>query len=229
MMFVGSSQSYASSNPNVRFFDDSKAFAKHPPPSTKLGKKESVRAEMAYLFSLLSSYCDEMLNNAELLKEVSRADLVIGELLYLCSSLVADKLSLPHVVLSVSTLSAPTAFALSLPSPPSYVPQWNVPYSDDWSFVDRVMNLLQWTSMYTLYTQNLCPLFRIIKEKHNITPNKSIQETLGRVDLIISQLQFGFEQPRPIYPSKYNDFVCRTLLCIYTLRFANALFVGILI
>ena len=224
MMFVGSSQSYASSNPNVRFFDDSKAFAKHPlSPEDK--KKMTPRVGMVFLVSLQSSYCHEMLSDAELMKEVSGADLVVGELLYPCSSLVADKLSLPHVVLSASTLSAPTAFAHGLPSLPSYVPQWNSQVSDEWSFVDRVRNVLQWMSMYALYTQNWCSLFQDIKEKHNITPNKSIQETLGRVDLIISQLQFGFEQARPIHPSKYTNFECR--MHIYTLLFAKLSFVGL--
>ena len=204
MIFVGSSlQSYAANNPNMRFFDDSKVFAKSPPPSAQERKRIGSRGELIGLLTLQSFYCDEMLSNAELMKEVNRADLVVGELAYLCSSLVADKLSLPHVLVSATTLSVPTAFALGLPSSPSYVPQWKVPYSDEWSFVDRFRNVLQWTSMYTLYTQNLCPLFQNIKEKHNITPNKSIQETLGRVDLLIGQMQFGLELPRPLYPSKY--------------------------
>ena len=209
MIFVGSSQSYATGDPTVRFFNDSKAFAKYPQPGAQEIKRIGPRGELVSLLTVQSFYCDEMLSNAEVMKEVSRADVVVGEFIYLCSSLVADKLSLPHVVLSASTLSTPTAFALGLPSPPSYVPQWNVPYTDEWSFVDRVRNVLQWSLLYVTYTYDMCPLYDKIKAKHNITPKKSIQETLGRVDMIISQVHFGLELPRPLYPSK--DFVCKML------------------
>ena len=56
---------------------------------------------------------------------------------------------------------------------------------------------------YMSYVQDLCSLYGNIKAKHNITPDKSIDETLGRVDLIIGQMHFGLEHARPLYPSKY--------------------------
>ena len=66
-----------------------------------------------------------MLSNVELMKETNDADLVVGELWYLCSALVADKLSVPHVLISPATLSTPYTFALGLPAPLAYVPQIN--------------------------------------------------------------------------------------------------------
>jgi len=80
MIFVGSSQSYAASNPNVRFFNDSKALAAHTPPTAEERKRTSARAKIAHLYTMQSWYCDEMLSNVELMKEVSRADLIVGEL-----------------------------------------------------------------------------------------------------------------------------------------------------
>ena len=147
---------------------------------------------------------NHMLSTTELMKEILGADLIVGELLYLCASLVADELSLPYVVMSDAALSSPAmAITLGLPSSPSYVPQFDIRLSDEWSFLDRTKNLLQWMSMSDLYSRYLCPLYGKIKAKHNITPDKSIQETLGRADLIIGQMPFGLEHPRPIYPSKY--------------------------
>ena len=204
---MGSSQSYASGIANVRFFNDSKALAQkgaHPPPSAEERKTMiGTRTELAQLYNFQAWYCDEMLSNVQLMKEVGHADLIVGELIYLCSSLIADILSLPHVTLSASSLSTPTAFAFSLPFSPSYVPQWNVHLSDEWSIFDRVWNLLRWMSNYLAYAQDLCSVFGNVKLKHNITPEKSIQETLGRVDLIIGQMHFGLEHPRPLYPSEY--------------------------
>ncbi|KAJ7334418.1 hypothetical protein OS493_014732 [Desmophyllum pertusum] len=145
-----------------------------------------------------SLYCDEMFSNAELMEETKHADLVVGELFYLCGSLVADKLSLPLVIITKS-LSSPTSIALGLPSPPSYVPQWNVP--DELNFANRVQNVLNRMLLYVFYLYDVCPMYAEIKAKHNITPNKTIQETLGRADLIIGQVDFMLAPPRPLLPN----------------------------
>ena len=165
-------------------------------------KTAGVTDLLRILPKIQSVYCDEMLNDAELIREISHADAVIGELIYLCSSLVADKLSLPHVLISASTLSSPTAVALGLPSPPSYVPQWGTSLTNELKFVDRMKNVLQWMLMYYFYIYDFCPLFNEVKTRHNITPDKPIQETLGRVDMIIGQMDFTLEYPRPLLPSK---------------------------
>ena len=192
-IFVGASQSYAANDPNVRVYKDDKAgkFFSNP-PSARDTKAISLREVLKKLIMLQSLYCDDVLGNKELIEEIRHADLVVGEILYLCSSLVADKLSLLHVILSASTLSTPTAIPLGVPIP--------LPY--ELKFVDRVKNVFLWLSMNAFYVFDLCPTFNELKKKHNITPNKSVQETLGRVDMIISQMDFTLEQARPLLPSK---------------------------
>ena len=216
MIIVGSSQRFAASDPNVRFFNDSKAMAVSDQKSTSLksSKKIATTTELFFIYTFQSFYCDEMLSNLELMKEVGRADLIIGELLYLCSSLVVAKFSLPHVVISAATLSTPTAFALGLPFSPSYVPQWGIQLPDEWSIFDRAKNLWHWMSLYVLFARHFCSLFDKVKTKHGITPDRSIQETLGRVDMIIGQMHFGLEHPRPLYPSKY--VVCKEYSMVKT-------------
>ncbi|KAL9988799.1 hypothetical protein ACROYT_G003287 [Oculina patagonica] len=201
-IFVGATQSYAANDPKVRVFKDDKAatILSNPITSRDL-KASSLRQELRMLLMLQSLYCDDMLGNKELMEEIRHADLVVGELLYLCSSLVADQLSLPHVIISASSLSTPTAFAFGLPSPPSYVPQLGVPLTHELKFVDRVKNVLQWMSINAFYVFDLCPIFNELKTKHNIAPNKSIQETLGKVDMIISQMDFTLEPARPLFPN----------------------------
>ena len=200
---MGSSQLYAAADPNVRFFNDSKATATFIPPTQLKLRKISPREFLTMLYTLTSSICDVMLGNTDVLDEIRDADLVVGELIYLCSSLVADKLSLPHVIISAFPLYQPMAYAFGLHLAPSYVPQCGMHLSKEWSFLDRVRNVLQWMLVYMLYAKDLSPLYGKVKAKHNITPKKGIQETLGRVDLIIGQVQFGLEHPRPFYPSKY--------------------------
>ena len=135
-IFVGATQSYAANDSNVRVFKDDKFAAMYREMQASGGhstKTMDVRDQLRMLLKIQSVYCDEMLNDAELNREISHADAIVGELIYLCSSLVADKLSLPHVIIAASTLSTPTAVALGLPSPPSYVPQVDVPLTNEWT------------------------------------------------------------------------------------------------
>jgi len=148
-------------------------------------------------------YCDDLLGHTEVMEEIEHADLVVGEMLYLCSALVADKFDLPHVIISASTLSTPTGLPFGIPSPPSYVPQWGASLTPELRFVDRVKNLIKWILSYGFYLYDLCPMFNGLKVKHGITPSKNIHETLGRVDLILGQMDFVLEDPRPLLPSKY--------------------------
>ena len=204
-IFVGATQSYAANDSNVRVFKDDKFAAmyreRQASGATSMKHTDTISL-LRVLLKVTTDYCDEMFNDAELIREISHADAVVGELLYLCSPLIAEKFSLPHVIISASTLSTPTAVALGLPSPPSYVPQWGTSLSHELNFVDRLKNVLQWMSLYHLYIYELCPSFNEIKTKHNITPDKTIQETLSRVDLIIGQMDFTLEHPRPLLPSK---------------------------
>ena len=214
-IFVGATQSYAANDSNVRVFKDDKFAAMYREilasrgPSMKTTGSTDVLRLMP---KLQSAYCDEMLNDAELIREISRADAVVGELLYLCSSFVADKLSLPHVIICASTLSTPTAVAFGLPSPLSYVPQWGASLPHELKFVDRIKNVLHWMLMYYSYVYYFCPSFNEVKSRHNITPSKTIQETLGRVDMIIGQMDFTLEFPRPVLPSKERN---RKRKCVY--------------
>ena len=195
---MGSSLRYGESNPNVRFFKDRQAMATNIPLSSRQLRQMSPRMFLTMLYT-----CDAMLGDKDVLEEIKDVDVVIGEFIYLCSSLVADKLSCPHVIISAFPLYQPMAYAFGLPLGPSYVPQFSMRLSDEWSFLDRARNVVQWFFGYITYAQDLCPLYGKVKAKHNITPEKSIQETLGRVDMIISQVPFGLEHPRPFYPSKY--------------------------
>ena len=144
-----------------------------------------------------------MLSDVELMKETNDADLVVGELLYLCSALVADKLSVPQILISAGPLSTPSSFAVGVPAPLAYIPQISNNDNRISNIIDRGRNVLQWILLHWYYMQDFCPLYGNIKAKYNITPNKSIHETLGRADLIIGQVPFGLEHPRPVHPSKW--------------------------
>lgn len=150
------------------------------------------------------AYCDAQLSNQELVEEIKSADLIVGDATYLCSFLIADKFSLPHVTILTSALSTATGtLPLNLASLPSYIPQGYSALTDSMSFTERAKNTLLWL-VYRLTSEYMFHSFyQELKEKHNITPEKSLQQTFDSVDIIIVQTNFAIDYPRPLLPSEY--------------------------
>lgn len=161
-------------------------------------------------------YCDALLKSKESMERISNADLIIGDGLYLCSSLIADRFSLPHVVIVTQTLSIPTMRVFGLPMPPAYVPQFRSSFTDRQTFARRLKNLYDWLLVYWVVYFRMTPPFQELKAKYEITPQKGLYETLGRVDLIISQKPLILKYPRPLMPFKLvtDVFPCTVTRCL---------------
>jgi len=149
----------------------------------------------------MAMYCEGILNDEELTTDIQHADVVIGDGLYICSSLIASKFSLLHIVVVSSTLSLPAMLAFGVPLTPSYVPQFKSTFADDLSFVERLQNIYYWILVHWAFNYGMVPPFHDLKKRYNITPQETVYETLGRVDLIISQKPFILEYPRPLFPN----------------------------
>ena len=209
-IFVGDTETYALNSPLARQYNTSQTFKLALKEILKhIGKSVggNVVTEMKFLASIQSVYCDGVLGNDEVMKSVKRADLVVGDSLYMCGSLIADKFSLPHVVVFTNSLSTPTAHAFSLPLCPSYLPQFKSALGDNLGFVERIQNIYHWIAIYLAFHVGMVPPYKELKDKYQIAPNKDLYETLGRVDLIIGQVGFFLDYPRPILPSKKKNLL----------------------
>ena len=159
---------------------------------------------------LMLSYfycCDAVLGNPESINEIKSSDAVIGDAMYLCSSLIADKFSLPHVTvvmgpLSVITTILPYGFA----DLPSYIPQVFSGMTDRMDFLQRAENTLRWFLDSTTFPYKISKVYATLKEKHNITPEKTLQQTFQKVDLVLVQTE-AFDYPRPYLPSKNHSML----------------------
>lgn len=155
--------------------------AKHLRNSTRQLVKVAVftAQTLMQLLSLLlapfhAMYCDALLKNKESMERISNADLIIGDGLYLCSSLIADRFSLPHVVIVTQTLSIPTMRVFGLPMPPAYVPQFRSSFTDRQTFARRLKNLYDWLLVYWVVYFRMTPPFQKLKAKYEITPQKGL-------------------------------------------------------
>ena len=142
------------------------------------------------------------------MNEAKSADLIIGDAMYLCSFLIADKFSLPHVTILMSSMSAATTFLpYNFVELPSYIPQISSRMTDDMNFLQRAKNTLLWLLHRTTFPLQLHQVYAGLKKKHNITPEKTLDDTFQRVDIIIVQSD-PLDYPRPHLPSEKNFFAC---------------------
>ena len=203
-IFVGDVEAHSLEDPLVRPFKTSQAFKEGIQLTGKyLGKTGSnTLVGMRALGHIQSLYCNDVLGNTDVMAAVRRADLVIGDSLDMCGSLIAAQVSLPYVTVFTTSLSAPTAHAFGLPLNPAYVPQFKSALSDNLSFLERIKNLYHWIFSYLVFYSGLAPPFQGLKDRYKIAPNKTLHEVFNSVELIIAQMAFFLDYPRPVLPSK---------------------------
>ncbi|KAL9988931.1 hypothetical protein ACROYT_G003427 [Oculina patagonica] len=189
VFFVGDSETYALKDPHVRTF-------KCPDEANKVDIKT-----IDGLMVVWRVYCDALLSHHENMEEAKTADLIIGDAMYLCSFLIADKFSLPHVTVLMSPLStATTGLPYNFAELPSYIPQVFSRMTDDMSFVQRAQNSFTWLVNSMIFPSMLRNVYAGLKKKHNITPEKSLHQTFQKVDIVLYQSN-PIDYPRPLLPN----------------------------
>lgn len=188
VIFVGDCEKYALKDSNIRTFKCSEEVIKVNPTT------------IAGLTVVWYHYCDAMLGHHDNMNEAKSADLIIGDAMYLCSFLVADKFSLPHVTVLMSPLSSALGLPYNFVDLPSYIPQLFSGLTDDMNFLQRAENSLRWLVGRTTFPSMLHSIYAGLKEKYNITPEKSLQQTLQKVDIVLVQSD-PLDYPRPHLPN----------------------------
>ncbi|KAL9988927.1 hypothetical protein ACROYT_G003422 [Oculina patagonica] len=187
--FVGDSETYALKDPHVRTF-------KSPKEANKVDVKT-----VDGLMAVWRLYCDALLSHQENMEKAKTADLIIGDAVYLCSFLIADKFSLPHVTVLMSPLStATTGLPYNFAELSSYIPQYTSRLSDDMSFLQRAKNSFLWLVNSIITPSMIREVYAGLKEKHNITPKKSLHQTFQKVDIVLFQSD-PIDYPRPLLPN----------------------------
>ena len=190
VIFVGECEKYALKDSNIRTFKCSEEINKIDPISGVAG-----------LMVVWYHYCDAMLGHPDNMNEAKSADLIIGDAMYLCSFLIADKFSLPHVTVLMSPLSSALGLPYNFADLPSYIPQLFSGLTDDMNFIQRAGNGLRWLLGRLTSPSMLHSVYGGLKEKYNITLEKTLQQTFQKVDIVLVQSD-PLDYPRPHLPSK---------------------------
>ena len=150
---------------------------------------------------MLASLCEALLNNTDILEEIKGFDLIVydGPMTF-CAQLVGELLDIPRVEILVVPPNFPMGFLHKIPMPVSYIPQIILGFTDEMTFLERVINLLAYLGTQVLVIPVTCSPMDALKVKYNIKPERSFQETVGDAEMVLITADFALEYPQPLLP-----------------------------
>jgi hypothetical protein len=211
VILVGDEAVFAIGKPNVKVFgvpteDGQESLRDYLKSLGGFGHKTATGLASA-LFKHQKNYCNALLRNKNMMNEFKDIDVLIGDALYPCSCLVAEKFDIPHVVVTMSQLSTPWHMVFGIYTDPAYVTQVtsalppNLP-----RFSDRIKNLVFYFLGRIIVERLVYPAYNELKLEHDIKPQKTIRESLANADMILMQRDFIMDFAMPIPPCKCFDF-----------------------
>ncbi|CAH3189234.1 unnamed protein product [Porites evermanni] len=152
---------------------------------------------------VLSTLCESILNSTEILKELEGFDLIIYDGISNGALLIGEKFDIPRVEILPDPPNVPFGgFAHMIPMPVSYVPQLITEFSNEMTFVERVLNL----GAYLVSKLGVSLLsyrkMDALKVKYNIKPERSFEEALADAKMVIIGADFAVEYPQPLLPGQ---------------------------
>ena len=140
------------------------------------------------------------LNSTELLNELKGFDLIVYDNMAFCGPLVGDLLGIPRVEIFPLPPNLLLEVYHMAPMPISYVPQLLTGFTDNMTFMERVVNLGTYLVGRLFVRLTYDRIMNGLKVKYNITPERSFQESIGDAELVIITADFALEYPQPLLP-----------------------------
>ena len=120
----------------------------------------------------------------------------------MCAALLGELLGVPRVEVFPTAPNFNFGVIHMIPKPISYVPLLFSALSDQMTFLERVSNLEAYLRSQLLMNVKFAGPMNALKTKFNIKPERSFQEALRDVELIIIPADFALEYPQPLLPGK---------------------------
>ena len=154
------------------------------------------------LSELLAGICEAVLNSTEVLQELQGFDLIVYGSTSFCGALVGELLGIPRVEIYTNSPNMPLGFPHMIPMPVSYVPQLLTGFTDEMSFLERVVNLGAYVGGQLLMNLAVERPMNALKVKYNIKPERSFQETIGDAEMVLITADFALQYPQPLLPGE---------------------------
>ena len=145
--------------------------------------------------------CNTLLNSTDFLESLRGHDLIIHDAGASCSVLLAEYLDIKRVEILPAPPNAPFVVYHKTPLPLSYIPQIMPGYTDEMTFLQRVVNMGSYVATRILM-EIMSKTMNDLKAKYNIRPEISFQEATGKAELVLVTADFALEYPQPLLPGK---------------------------
>ncbi|XP_048588537.1 UDP-glucuronosyltransferase 2B7-like [Nematostella vectensis] len=145
-------------------------------------------------------FCESTLDAVDVLEPMKAFDLILTDCTMLCGLIVAEYLNLTRVEYCPVTPRLPFMYYKDAPMFPSHVPLMKSQNPGQMSFLQRLRNTLVYFATHAGYKFVLQPVFEDIKQKYNITPERTYAESLGREEMTLFLADPALEYIFPLLP-----------------------------
>lgn len=144
--------------------------------------------------------CECLLNSTDLLDNLRGFDLIVHDSVSACPVLVAEFLNIQRVEVLPGSPNQPFVLYHMVPMPLSYIPHSFPGFSDQMTFVQRVVNFGMSIFESRIFMGSLAETMNDVKFKYNIKPERSFQRAVSDAELLIISADFALEYPQPLLP-----------------------------
>lgn len=146
---------------------------------------------------ILTTVCESALNNTEVMETLKGFDLLLYDMLGVCGgALLGERLGIPRVQI----VPVPSILDHMIPTPLSYAPMLFTDFTDKMTFMQRVINLGAYLAIGLVRNILFNRPMDALKLKYNITPERSYQEAVDGVELVLIRSDFALEYAKPLLP-----------------------------
>nr|CAD7437951.1 unnamed protein product [Timema bartmani] len=130
-------------------------------------------------------------------------DLIISEAAFTeCFMTLIPKFGNPPVVLVSGVGIPPNVDQMTgTPANPSYIPDYQLPLSENMDFQERFLNFITYLVNYIFHTYYYLPKLEDIASHHLGYKVASIDELRRNISILLSNSFHGFDTPRPLMPN----------------------------
>nr|XP_054760247.1 UDP-glucuronosyltransferase 1A1-like isoform X1 [Lytechinus pictus] len=165
-----------------------------------------------YIINLMQTHrqgaaddCEDLLGNPDVMHQLEdgKFDVVVYDMIWLCSLMVAMKLNTTAVL--SSPMAVPTMLSMYARNPVNlaYTPDCMNAYTNKMSFLQRVNNVVANQILFQVLEYMHGP-FNTVRERHQIRQDLqgSISDLIGTyTDLFLVNMDFAVEYPLPLLPN----------------------------
>ncbi|RMX43041.1 hypothetical protein pdam_00001822 [Pocillopora damicornis] len=153
---------------------------------------------LSKMMEVLSTVCESVLNDTKIMEELRGYDLLVYDVLGVCGALIGDRLGVQRVQMLVTPNNP---FDHMIPTPLSYIPMMVLPgFTDKMTFLQRVTNVVAYIGLGLFKDLLFARPMDALKLKYNITTERSYQETVDGVELVLIRADFAIEYAQPLLP-----------------------------